>query len=37
MAEKSYFKLAGKMYKLDLENNRSLFGDVVIIELADRS
>lgn len=25
------------MYKLDLENNRSLFGDVVIIELADRS
>lgn len=25
------------MYKLDLENNRSLFGDVVIIELTDRS
>lgn len=37
MAEKSYFKLGGKTYKLDLENNRSLFGDTVVIELADRS
>ncbi len=37
MAEKSYFRIGGITYKLDLENNRSLFGDTVIIELADKS
>jgi hypothetical protein len=37
MAEKSYFRIGGNTYKLDLENNRSLFGDTVIIELMDRS
>lgn len=35
MNEKSYFKLGNKIYKLELENNRALFGDVVIIELND--
>lgn len=37
MGEKSYFRIGGQTYKLDLENNRSLFGDTVIIELADKS
>jgi len=37
MSEKSYFRIAGNTYKLDLENNRSLFGDTVIIELTDKS
>ncbi len=36
MAEKSYFKLAGKMYKVNVENNRAMFGDVVVLELDDR-
>lgn len=33
MNEKSYFKVGTKMVKLELRNNRALFGDVVIIEL----
>jgi len=37
MNEKSYFKLNNKIYKLDLTNNRALFGDVVVIELSDKS
>ncbi len=36
MAEKSYFKLANQMIKLDLRNNRALFGDVVAIQLDPR-
>ncbi len=33
MNEKSYFKIGKQIYKLNLKNNRALFGDVVIIEL----
>ena len=36
MAEKSYFKLGSNIVKLDLRNNRALFGDVVAIELDPR-
>lgn len=36
MAEKSYFKLANQIIKLNLKNNRALFGDVVAIELDPR-
>jgi hypothetical protein len=36
MAERSYLKLAGSMVKLDLRNNRALFGDIVTIELDPR-
>lgn len=37
MEDKSYFKINGEVYKLSLKNNRALFGDVVIIELDDKS
>ena len=33
MAEKSYFKIGKKMFKVNLENNRAFFGDVVAIDL----
>ena len=33
MAEKSYFKIGKQIYKMDLSNNRSMFGDIVVIEL----
>jgi exoribonuclease R len=36
MADRSYCKIGGKMVKLDLRNNRALFGDVVAIELDPR-
>jgi hypothetical protein len=36
MADKSYFKLAGKMYTINVENNRAMFGDVVVLQLNDR-
>jgi hypothetical protein len=31
MAEKSYFKIGRNMYKIKLNNNRAMFGDVVAI------
>lgn len=31
MAEKSYFKIGKTVYKLKLENNRALFGDLVAV------
>ncbi len=31
MAEKSYFKVGKTMYKIKLENNRAMFGDVVAV------
>lgn len=34
MAEKSYFKVGKTMYKIKLENNRAMFGDVVAIEIS---
>ena len=36
MDEKSYFKIAGKVVKLELRNNRALFGDIVAIKLDPR-
>lgn len=33
MAEKSYFKINKTVYKIKLENNRAMFGDVVAIEI----
>jgi len=36
MADRSYCKIGGKMVKIDLRNNRALFGDVVAIELDPR-
>ena len=33
MNEKSYFKIGRTMHKLNLRNNRALFGDVVIVSL----
>ena len=33
MGEKSYFKIGKNMIKVELENNRAIFGDQVIIEL----
>lgn len=33
MAEKSYFKIGRNMYKIKLNNNRAMFGDVVAIQV----
>lgn len=33
MGDKSYFKIGKNMFKISLENNRAIFGDVVIISL----
>jgi hypothetical protein len=33
MDEKSYFKIGRQIYKVKLENNRAIFGDVVAIEM----
>lgn len=33
MAQKSYFKIGKNIYKLKLNNNRAMFGDVVAIQL----
>lgn len=34
MAEKSYIKIGKNMYKIKLDNNRALFGDVIAVEVS---
>jgi len=31
MGAKSYFKIGREMFKMVLENNRAMFGDVVVV------